>query len=295
MWKGGGDGRGAAWEKAALAGRGGYATDAAGHQWFFLDAGRAEAPPLVLLHGIPAYSYLYRGSVERLVASGRRVLALDLIGFGNSAKPAPEAFDYTLSAYVASLESVLFTTLELPRGGTDLVAQGLLGGTLGMILGASGAVRRLALANTPLDATSAGELPPPLRFLLNPLLGPMNAQNPVALVSKPIESAGIFQLAPDDIAAYIAPALSSGDGGWAAIAAAKALKRDAPQAVTNAMRALEAKGSDVTVIWGTDDRWLGAAPPAGVLPGARRMLLTGAGHFAAEDWSDKFTEALLQL
>jgi hypothetical protein len=55
VWKGGGNGRGAAWEAAALEGRGGYATDSAGRQWFFLDAGPVSGRPLVLLHGMPAY------------------------------------------------------------------------------------------------------------------------------------------------------------------------------------------------------------------------------------------------
>jgi hypothetical protein len=55
VWKGGGNARGAAWEAAALDGRGGYATDAAGRQWFFLDAGPVSGRPLVLLHGMPAY------------------------------------------------------------------------------------------------------------------------------------------------------------------------------------------------------------------------------------------------
>ena len=60
------------------------------------------------------------------------------------------------------------------------------------------------------------------------------------------------------------------------------------------MRALEARGEDVLVIWGTEDKWYGAAPPD-VLPRARRLLLEGAGHFAAEDWAEKVTQALLQL
>ena len=299
VWKGGGDSRGAAWEAAALAGRGGYATDASGGlQWFYLDAGPATAPPLVLLHGMPAYSYLWRDVVPGLTAAGRRVIALDLPGYGNSAKPAPDAgFDYSLQAYAASLEAVLFGALKLPRGGTlDVAGQGVLGGALAALLAARAPadVRRVALLNAPLGAAQAGDMPPGLRFLLNPFTGAIVAQNPLSLMGTPLIGAGVFDISPDDTAAYIAPALADSGAGWASIAAAKGVKRTGAAAAAEGVRALEARGEDVLVIWGTEDKWYGAAPPD-VLPRARRLLLTGAGHFAAEDWAEKVTQALLQL
>ena len=201
VWKGGGDARGAAWEAAALEGRGGYATDS-GLEWFFLDAGPPTAKPLVLLHGMACYSYLWRGVLPKLTGS-RRVICLDLPGFGNSLKPAPSAaFNYSLASYATALESVLFSTLKLPRDGTlDVAGQGLLGGTLAALLAArcDKAVRRVALVNAPLTPDASTKMPSQLQFLTNPFTGPMMAQNPLALT--PIQSGGPFVIEPDDTAA----------------------------------------------------------------------------------------------
>jgi haloalkane dehalogenase len=54
----------------------------------YLDEGDPSAPPVLLLHGEPSWSYLYRHMIPALAARGHRVLAPDLIGFGRSDKPA---------------------------------------------------------------------------------------------------------------------------------------------------------------------------------------------------------------
>lgn len=60
-----------------------------------LDEGDPNAPPVLLLHGQPSWSYLYRKMVPLLVASGLRVIAPDLPGYGKSDKPAArEDFSY---------------------------------------------------------------------------------------------------------------------------------------------------------------------------------------------------------
>ncbi len=65
----------------------------------FLDEGPRDADPVLLLHGNPSWSYLYRHMVPGLVARGHRVLAPDLMGMGRSDKPAdPDV--YTLDAHV---------------------------------------------------------------------------------------------------------------------------------------------------------------------------------------------------
>ncbi len=243
---------------------------------------------------------MWRGCIEPLVEGGRRVIALDLLGFGNSVKPAPDAsFDYSLDAYATSLESVLFGALKLPRGAgaVDIAAHGVLGGTLGALLAARCApdVGRVALLNPPLTPDAASTPPKPLSFLLNPLFGPMQAQNPLALAGTPLQSGGPYVIDGDDTAAYIAPALADSGAGWAAIAVAKALRRDGGAATAEALAGLEKRGRDVLLVWGVDDKWLGDAPPAGVLPAARRVLLEGCGHFAAEDWAEKVAAALLTL
>jgi len=48
----------------------------------YVDEGPADAEPVLLMHGEPSWSYLYRHVIRELVALGHRVVAPDLIGFG---------------------------------------------------------------------------------------------------------------------------------------------------------------------------------------------------------------------
>lgn len=54
----------------------------------YVDVGPRDADPILLMHGEPSWSYLYRKMIPPLVAEGHRVIAPDLIGFGRSDKPA---------------------------------------------------------------------------------------------------------------------------------------------------------------------------------------------------------------
>lgn len=54
----------------------------------YVDVGPRDADPILLMHGEPSWSYLYRKMIPPLVAAGHRVIAPDLIGFGRSDKPA---------------------------------------------------------------------------------------------------------------------------------------------------------------------------------------------------------------
>jgi len=66
----------------------------------YVDEGPRDAPPVLMLHGEPTWSYLYRHMIPPVVASGLRVLAPDLIGFGRSDKPAARD-DYSYARHVA--------------------------------------------------------------------------------------------------------------------------------------------------------------------------------------------------
>src|SRR5277367_2976692 len=65
----------------------------------YVDEGPTDRPPIVLLHGEPTWSYLYRTMIPPLVDGDRRVLAPDLIGFGRSDKPS-RIEDYTYLRHV---------------------------------------------------------------------------------------------------------------------------------------------------------------------------------------------------
>ena len=84
----------------------------------YVDEGPRDGAPVLLLHGEPTWSYLYRSMIEPLTAAGRRVLAPDLIGFGRSDKPAAIG-DYTYQRHVEWITSWL-NQLDL-RGVTAVV------------------------------------------------------------------------------------------------------------------------------------------------------------------------------
>ena len=58
-----------------------------GLRMHFVDEGPANGTPVIMLHGEPTWSYLYRHMIPVVAAAGHRVLAPDLIGFGKSDKP----------------------------------------------------------------------------------------------------------------------------------------------------------------------------------------------------------------
>ncbi|HEX5065729.1 MAG TPA: haloalkane dehalogenase [Myxococcota bacterium] len=79
----------------------------------YVDEGPRDAAPVLLLHGNPAWSFLYRNIIRALVARGHRVVAPDLVGFGRSDKPAART-DYTQDRHIAWLEE-WFLRMDLRR------------------------------------------------------------------------------------------------------------------------------------------------------------------------------------
>ena len=95
----------------------------------FLDEGKKENLPVILLHGEPTWSYLYRKMIPILVNSGLRVIAPDLIGFGKSDKPA-ERKNYSYKSHINWLRQFL---VKLKAQGAVLFAQDW-GGLIGLRL-----------------------------------------------------------------------------------------------------------------------------------------------------------------
>jgi haloalkane dehalogenase len=75
---------------------------------------RTSGQTVLLLHGEPSWSYLYRQMITPIVAAGHRVVAVDLVGFGRSDKPASRA-DYTYQRHVDWLREAVFGHLNLRR------------------------------------------------------------------------------------------------------------------------------------------------------------------------------------
>lgn len=117
----------------------------------FVDAGPADGPTVLLLHGQPTWSFLYRHVIDVLVAGGARVVAPDNIGFGRSDKPV-SPYDYTLARHVGWTRS-LVAALDLRE--VTLVCQDW-GGPIGLSALAADPDRYAAVvaANTILHTAS---------------------------------------------------------------------------------------------------------------------------------------------
>ena len=110
-----------------------------------LDEGDPGTPTVLLMHGEPSWSYLYRHMIPVLVDAGLRTVALDLVGFGRSDKPAARD-DYTYARHVAWMQAFV-QAVDL-RDAT-LVGQDW-GGLIGLRLVAAEPERyaRVVAANT---------------------------------------------------------------------------------------------------------------------------------------------------
>ena len=90
-----------------------YKVDADGVQMFYRAAGEQKAPVVLLLHGFPASSFMFRELIPRL-ADDYRVIAPDLPGFGFTQVPAERRYAYTFDGLAATIEA--FTrALKLDR------------------------------------------------------------------------------------------------------------------------------------------------------------------------------------
>lgn len=86
--------------------------DVDGLRVHYLDEGPPDAAPVLLMHGEPSWSFLYRTMIPPLVAAGHRVVAPDLVGFGRSDKPAAME-DYTYARHVGWMGQLVFGHLDL--------------------------------------------------------------------------------------------------------------------------------------------------------------------------------------
>jgi len=78
----------------------------AGHRLFYREAGPEEGPVLVLLHGFPASSFMFRNLIPQL-ADRHRLIAPDYLGFGLSDAPPVEEFNYTFDALTDLIAGLL--------------------------------------------------------------------------------------------------------------------------------------------------------------------------------------------
>jgi len=78
----------------------------------YVREGDPSAPVVLLMHGEPSWSYLYRTMIPVLTGAGLQIVAPDLVGFGRSDKPT-ERSDYTFARHVEWMRELLFDKLDL--------------------------------------------------------------------------------------------------------------------------------------------------------------------------------------
>ena len=162
-----------------------------------LDEGDPAAPVVLLLHGEPSWSYLYRHMIPLIVDAGLRAVAPDLVGFGRSDKPT-DRHAYTYARHVAWLSSHVFDVLDLRD--ITLVCQDW-GGLLGLRLVAAQPDRFAAVvaANTFLPT---GDGTPSDAFLAWQRFSQEVPQMPIGRI---VDGGCTTSLSPEVVAAYDAP------------------------------------------------------------------------------------------
>ncbi len=163
----------------------------------YLDEGPADGPVVLAMHGEPSWSYLYRKMIPTLVASGVRVIAPDLVGFGKSDKPT-EKSDYTYARHVAWMQEAIIDHLDV----SDITFFGQdWGGLVGLRLVAENPDRfaRVVIGNTGLPT---GEQAPSDAFLA---WQKFSQESPVFPIGQILQGATNTELSEREIAAYDAP------------------------------------------------------------------------------------------
>jgi len=249
----------------------------------WVEDGPAAGEPVLLLHGEPSWSFLYRRMIPPLAAAGLRAIAPDLVGFGRSDKPATPG-DHTFARHVEWVRHLVEDVLDLH--GVTLVGQDW-GGLIGLRLAAEHPQRfaRLVLANTGLPT---GDHPMPEVWHL---FKQAMETAPRIDVSRFVQ-AGCQTPLPEDVrAAYDAPFPGPEfQAGPRAMPGLVPIRPDDPAAVANRAAWTVLAGWDVPALIAFSDRDPITADMAPILrrllPGAagrEHPTITGAGHFLQED------------
>jgi haloalkane dehalogenase len=127
-----------------------------GLRMHYLDEGPKDGKIILMMHGEPSWSYLYRHMIPVCVAAGHRVIAPDLIGFGKSDKPT-EISDYSYLTHMNWMQSFID---QLELNNITLVCQDW-GSLIGLRLAAENEARfgAIVLGNGMLPTGDEGRMP----------------------------------------------------------------------------------------------------------------------------------------
>ena len=261
----------------------------------YLDEGPADAAPVLLMHGEPSWSFLYRHMIPPLVEAGHRVIAPDLVGFGRSDKPT-EMSDYTYARHVEWMRTLLFDHLDLREitfFGQDW------GGLVGLRLVAADPDRyaRVAIGNTGLPT---GHGPASEAFLA---WQKFSQESPVFPIGQIVNGATTTDLPGDVAAGYDAPFPDDTFMAGARIFPTLVpTSTDDPASADNiaAWETLEAFEKPFLLCFSDQDAVTkgGDAPFLAKVPGAAgqpHTTIAGGGHFLQEDRGPELAQVLIDF
>lgn len=261
----------------------------------WVEDGPQDADPVLMLHGEPTWSYLYRKMIPLLVEAGHRVICPDLVGFGRSDKPT-RIEDHTYARHVEWMRALVFDVLDLRD--VTLVGQDW-GGLIGLRLAAEHPERfaRLVVANTGLPN---GEQPmAKVWWRFREAI----QTTPNLKVSLFVQGASAQQVSEEVLAGYDAP--FPGDeycAGPRAMPGLVPVSPDDPAAAANraAWSKLAASPTPMLVAFSDADPITG---PMGEVfrremrgaQGIEHPLIRGAGHFLQEDAGEELARHVAEF
>lgn len=261
----------------------------------YLDEGSADGETVLLMHGEPSWSFLYRHVIPVLVDAGLRVVAPDLVGFGRSDKPV-QRDDYSYARHVGWMRQALLDELDLRD--VTLVCQDW-GGLIGLRLVAENPDRfaRVVVANTGLPT---GDQPMSEAFLA---WQRFSQESPDFHIGRIVGNGTARGAAPEVVAAYDAP--FPDDRHTAGARMFPALVPTSPD---------DPAAADNRAAWAVLSRWekpfltafsdQDAITRGGervfqkLVPGAQGMAhptLAGGGHFLQEDVGPELARVVVDL
>ena len=255
----------------------------------YVDEG--EGPPILMFHGQPTWSYLYRKMIPPLVEAGFRCVAADLMGFGMSDKPNEESA-YTLRRHV-ELMAGLVENLKLE--GVTVVGQDW-GGPIGLryAIDHQGNVRALVILNTLIDIKGM-----PMFFKALFRSGGFSSflSRRVDIFRKMAFSSGFKRPMPKEVKAmYKMPhPNASARGGIAAFPKMIPDNEHHENASYISEISQTLKKWDIPVLVCFSDKDIVFKPDAGraiaeMVPNGRFHLIEGAGHYLQEDAGEEIVE-----
>ena len=259
----------------------------------WVEDGPSTGQVVLLLHGEPSWSFLYRSMIPPLAAAGLRVVAPDLVGFGRSDKPT-EIGDHSYARHVEWVRSLVFDVLDLQV--VTLVGQDW-GGLIGLRLAAEHPDRfaRIVASNTGLP-TGDHDMPPIWHRFREAM-----QNSPQIDVARFVAGGCRRGLSDAAGAAYDAPFPDpTFQAGPRAMPGLVPYRPDDPASEANraAWATLAASPTPMLVAFGDSDPITAAMAPILIrtMAGAQdreHPVIAGAGHFVQEDAGPELANAVI--